>query len=130
MRSLFVMTLALAAVACDHPTTPTTPINTDFVLERGDAMFIEDADTHIVFSDVSNDSRCPADVVCVQGGDAHVHIRVTSGVRAREYVLHTGDMKPVTHGDVTIHLVQLAPYPFSSREIESDDYRATFRVTR
>ena len=130
MRSLFALTLALAAVACDNPTTPTAPINTNFVLERGDAMFIEDTDTHIVFSDVTNDSRGPADVVCVPGGDAHVHIRVTSGVSAKEYILHTGDMKPVTHQDVTIRLVELAPYPFSSREIESDDYRATFRVTR
>jgi hypothetical protein len=39
-------------------------------------------------------------------------------------------MKPVTHEDLTIALVELAPYPFSSRPIQPGDYRATLRVTR
>ena len=46
------------------------------------------------------------------------------------YPLHTGDMKPVTHEDLTIALVELSPYPFSSRPIQPGDYRATLRVTR
>jgi hypothetical protein len=44
--------------------------------------------------------------------------------------VHTGDLKPVTHDDLTIHLVELAPYPFSSRTIAPNEYRATLRVTR
>ena len=32
------------------------------------------------------------------------------------------NMQPVPHDDVTIHLVQLAPYPFSSRTIAPDVY--------
>jgi hypothetical protein len=39
-------------------------------------------------------------------------------------------MRPVKHGDLTIELVQLSPYPFSSRTIQPDEYRATLRVTR
>ena len=44
--------------------------------------------------------------------------------------LHTGDMQPVRHDELTIHLVQLAPYPFSSRPFTPDEYRVTLRVTR
>jgi hypothetical protein len=39
-------------------------------------------------------------------------------------------MQPARYGDLTIALVELAPYPFSSRTIEPDEYRATLRVTR
>ena len=44
--------------------------------------------------------------------------------------LHTGDMRPVRHGDLTIALVELQPYPFSARPTEPAEYRATFHVTR
>ena len=47
-----------------------------------------------------------------------------------DLMLHTGDMKPVTHEDLAIALVELTPYPFSSRPIQPGDYRATLRVTR
>jgi len=39
-------------------------------------------------------------------------------------------MKPVKHGDVTIALLQLDPYPFVPRLIQPGDYRVTLRVTR
>jgi hypothetical protein len=122
--------LLVAALGCNNPNSPTTPLNTEFTLARGEAATIEDTSTEVRFTGVTNDSRCPADVFCVTGGDAHVNIRVTSGIGTREYVLHTGDMKPVTHDPLTIHLVQVSPYPFSSRTISPDEYRVTLRVTR
>jgi hypothetical protein len=39
-------------------------------------------------------------------------------------------MQPVRHDEFTIALVQVAPYPFSTRMIQPDEYRATLRVTR
>jgi hypothetical protein len=130
MRSIALILLLLATAGCDNPTAPSTPLNTEFTLARGDARRIEDTSIEVRFNGVANDSRCPADVLCVTGGDAHVQIRVVSGLSARDYVLHTGDREPVTHDTFTIHLVELAPYPFSSRTIGQDDYRATLRVTR
>ena len=60
-----------------------------------------------------------------------VHVRVVTGT-AGEYELHTGDASraAVTHGSFRITLVELQPYPFSSRTISQDEYRATFTVTR
>ena len=130
MRIFACLLIVLAAGACDTSTSPTTPLNTEFTLARGEARTIEDTTTEVRFNGVTNDSRCPADVVCVTGGDAHVQIRVSSGLATRDYVLHTGDMKPVTHDSLTIHLVQVSPYPFSSRTISPDEYRVTLRVTR
>lgn len=125
------MLTLLAATGCDNnPNSPSSPLNTEFTLARGESRSIEDTSIEVRFNGVTNDSRCPADAICITGGDAHVNIRVNSGLNSRDYVLHTGDMKPVTHDNLTIHLVELSPYPFSSRTIQPDEYRARLRVTR
>ena len=117
--------------SCDEsPTGPTVPLNADFVLAPGNVAMIDEASLAIRFNGVTGDSRCPADVVCVQGGDAIVSVTATSSRGARDYELHTGNMQPVRHDEVTIALVQLSPYPFSSGPIAPNDYRATLRVTR
>jgi hypothetical protein len=122
----------LAAVGCSDgsPGGPTVPLNREFVLARGQSAAIESASVRIRFEGVVGDSRCPADVVCIQGGDAIVRIVVLAGPTSRDYELHTGDMRPVRHEDLTITLVQVVPYPFSSRTIEPGEYRVTLRVTR
>ena len=103
----------------------------EFTLGPGEAVTIVGPRLVILFVGVEGDSRCPADALCIQGGDAIVRIEVrTPGGRPISYALHTGDMQPVTHEGFVIALVQLSPYPFSSRQILPDEYRATLRVTR
>lgn len=119
------------AGACDEaPTGPTVPLNQEFVLAPGASAVIDKVSAAIRFEEVSGDSRCPADVACVQGGDAIVHITVVSSAGRRAYDLHTGDMRPVRHDGLTITLVELSPYPFSTRTIQPNEYRATLKVTR
>lgn len=130
MRILLIVCLGLF-VGCDESITgPTVPLNTEFVLAPGGSAIVDSVSLSVRFNRVTGDSRCPADAICIQGGDAIVHITVISGGITRDYELHTGDMRPVRHDDKTIALVQLAPYPFSSRTIEPGDYRATLKVTR
>jgi hypothetical protein len=123
--------LAMTSCAGESPTSP-SPVNREVVLSPGQSVAVEEASISLRFEGVSGDSRCPADAICIQGGDALVRIEVLSGPRGQRqpYTLHTGDMRPVTHEDLTIALVELSPYPFSSRPIEPGDYRATLRVTR
>ena len=112
------------------PTGPTTSLNTEFTLAPADVMSIDGTSLTVRFNEVSGDSRCPADALCIQGGSADVRITVQSNGSTRNYELHTGDMRPVQHEGLTISLVQLAPYPFSSRTIRPEEYRATLKVTR
>jgi hypothetical protein len=130
MRSLVTLLAALAA-ACMTSTAPTVPLNRDFTLAPGALIVVDETSLGIRFVGVSGDSRCPADALCIQGGDATVRIEVhpTRG-EPSTYALHTGSMRPVTYGRHVIALVQLAPYPFSSRTIKPEEYRATLRVTR
>ena len=132
MTRYLLVVLALGALGCDEsPTGPTIPLNREFELGAGQSAVIEDVALSVRFNGVSNDSRCPGDAICILGGDALVHITATSRQTSRDYELHTGDMRPVQHEGVTIALVQLQPYPFSSRPpITPGDYRATLKVTR
>ena len=100
-------------------------------MSPGKTVPVAEGGISLRFDGVSGDSRCPADAICIQGGDALVKITVLpmrgSG---QEYALHTGDLRPVTHDDLTIALLELSPYPFSSRTIPPEDYRAAIRISR
>ena len=132
MRISSVVFCLLAATACSDktPAAP-SPISREVVLAPGQTAAVTEAGIALRFDGVSGDSRCPGDAICIQGGDALVQIAVIpSGGHSRAYALHTGDMRPVSHANLTIALVELSPYPFSSRPIQPADYRATLRVTR
>ena len=127
-----LVVLALVAAGCTGASmAPSGPFDTRVVLAPGQSATVDEAPLVISFIGVIGDSRCPADALCILGGDALVRIDVTSDrSQPARYDLHTGSMQPVQHRDVTIGLVELSPYPFSSRTIEPRDYRATLRVTR
>jgi hypothetical protein len=132
MRFCSVVLCLLAVTACSDtsPASP-SPISREVVLAPGQTAAVAEAGITLRFDGVAGDSRCPADAICIQGGDALVRIAVipTRG-SPQAYALHTGDMRPVAHDDLEIALVELSPYPFSSKPILPDDYRARLRVTR
>jgi len=130
MRPAFVVLLLTMAIACS-PSGPTARLDENFVLAPGESARVTGADVSIRFVGVQSDSRCPGDATCIQAGDAIVRVEAlssTSGVKT--YDLHTANSQPVRHGDVSIALVELTPYPFASRPTQLGDYRATLRVTR
>jgi hypothetical protein len=117
--------------ACSEksPVSP-SPVDREVVLAPGQSAAVSEAGITLRFEGVSNDSRCPANAICITGGDAHVKIEVIPAAGSGQpYTLHTGDMRPVAHGDLTIALVELSPYPFGT-PIEAGEYRAKLRVTR
>jgi len=128
MRPLLLVICLLPTTAC-LGNSPTAPVDRQVVLAPGQTTEIA-AGLSLRFIGVTGDSRCPADALCVQGGDAVVRISILSNGSTAERDLHTGTMQPVTFEAVRVELIQLEPYPFSSRTIRPDEYRATLRVTR
>jgi hypothetical protein len=124
----------VVATACHEksPVGPTPFVDERFTLSPGERAAIRNTPIGLEFLRVSGDSRCPADAICIQGGDALVQVRI-DGVGTAEYDLHTGDSSraSVTHAGYGIELLELQPYPFSSLPpIQPNDYRATLRVSR
>ena len=133
MRPALVVLCLLTITACDeNPVGPTVGVNERFTLAPGEVATVRDLGLNVQFMNVTGDSRCPADALCIQGGDALVHIRVLDGGATSSYELHTGDASraTVTHNQLRIALVELQPYPFTSRTIAPGEYRATLTVSR
>ena len=128
MRQFFLALCLLPAAAC-HGKSPTAPapVNREVVLAPGQTAELA-AGLSVRFVSVVGDSRCPADALCIQGGDAIVRIDITSGEDRGQRDLHTGTLAPVSFDDVQLRLVELQPYPFSSRPFDPREYRATLRV--
>jgi hypothetical protein len=134
VRPFLIVLCLLAVTACDeqNPVGPTVGVNERFTLAPSEVATVRDVNLNVQFVNVTGDSRCPADALCIQGGDALVHVRVVDGGATSAYELHTGDSNraTVTHNQVRISLVELQPYPFSSRTIAPGEYRATLTVSR
>jgi hypothetical protein len=132
MRSLFVIISMILAAACTgSPAAPSGPVDEQVTLAPGQSAAVPNTTFQLRFVGVSGDSRCPADALCIQGGDAIVQIDVLPAAgSSTRYELHTGNNQPARHGSYVISLVELSPYPFSSRPISPGDYRATLRVRR
>ena len=84
------------------------------------------------FIGVTADSRCPADVMCVQvvAGDATVVLEMSGGGGPRRHELVLNDMskRHVSDRGYVVELTALAPSRLANRQIDAADYRATIVV--
>jgi hypothetical protein len=133
MRYLLTALCLISVTACaENPAGPGVRLDEEFTLAPGQIAHIEGTSLRLQFTEVSGDSRCPTDAVCIQGGDAIVHVRASGESAAASSELHTSDSARASavHGPFRIALLALQPFPFSTRTISQDEYRATLRVTR
>ena len=160
VSTMLGMALVLAAtLACgSSPSHPSPlPIGEPFELRVGRTAELAD-DVSVRFMEVSSDSRCPMDAVCVVAGEAIVRIIVVQrgvvpppGVSLNlirifingltdppcvtrpgsvDCVLRTSSGKAIIETEThTITLLQLAPYPRAATPIPPGDYVGTFIVT-
>jgi len=133
MRLATILVCLLAATACDEsPTGPSVSLDARFTLAEGETASVQGRGVSLRFESVTGDSRCPGDAVCITGGDAVVRIQASGDAGTLSLDLHTGDTSraSVTYGGLKVTLVELQPYPFSSRPaITPGDYRATLVVS-
>lgn len=80
-----------------------------------------------------NDSRCPSDVVCVWEGKADVKIEVESPL-AGSIVLSTHQSSVYTSidtlGNYSFQLMDVSPYPISTKTIQLEDYKVTLQIEK
>jgi hypothetical protein len=146
MRSILTAVLVFAALGCGSSKPPAEPsddepqpkrvaINAEFTLRRGEMASVDGGNLLVTFLAVIEDSRCAADVVCVWQGDAAMTFRIERPHAAAPVIgidtLHTAlQPKAATRAGFRVEVRGLQPYPYSSDEPGSRDYRVSLAVTR
>ena len=110
--------------------TPGKPVD----VELGKVLAMESGDLDVSFLEVLQDSRCPADVVCIRAGDATILIGVVSGgvpFGLFELMIEESQTGPDVHqvGGWAIALVALNPFPGTSEAKRGDPITATLVVS-
>ncbi|MGH9338345.1 MAG: hypothetical protein ACRD1R_01840 [Acidobacteriota bacterium] len=96
----------------------------EFTLAFGQTASVEGTTLTLEFVDVSHDSRCPIDVVCIDAGEARVVVRVRQVESISEMTLATrGELKQAGIGELILELLDVEPDPISTRQIPLSEYR-------
>lgn len=108
-------------------------LDSEFVLQFNQSAEIKSEDIKITFLNVTSDSRCPSDVTCIWQGQAGIEIDVQKGeVESSISLSIGGDSSPEESifNAYLIQLVDLSPYPISTKNIQPEDYTATIKITK
>ncbi|NUM79708.1 hypothetical protein HUU42_02800 [bacterium] len=105
------------------------------VLPIHSSIDLDDAYT-LSFDRVSEDSRCPVDVVCVWAGNAKIHLTLTGPggdtqtPNAMPIEINTSN--PVAHEILgwRFEWLELLPSPYSDQMLDSNAYRIKMNITR
>ena len=78
--------------------------------------------------EILEDSRCPADVMCIQAGTVRVSTRLISGLGEAKQEFRLG--QPITTEAEEITLIKVSPEPKAGVKINDSDYVLQFEVTK
>jgi hypothetical protein len=110
-------------------------LGTPFRLAVNETVAVAGSDISVKFFNVTEDSRCPADVVCVWEGQVTAMVGLTqNSTDLGRFNLTLGgggnaSMAGQSVGAYTIKLTEVQPYPISSQPTLPSDYNATFVLT-
>jgi hypothetical protein len=76
-----------------------------------------------------NDSRCPSDVICIWAGKVDVKIKVVSPVSGT-ITLSTYDNQVDTIGNYSFKILDVSPYPISTKTIKLEDYVVLLKIEK
>lgn len=107
-------------------------LNLPFKLVMDHAAQIGSTGLQVRFSDVTEDSRCPADITCVWSGQVVIAIDVIrAGKDPEKITLTSQNIYPIVHelSDYQLELLAVQPYPATDAAVKKQDYRIILRVT-
>ncbi len=138
---LFILCLvSLAACVESVPPSPTStpggkglgPSNVS--LRVGEEVTIETAQITLILNAVTEDSRCPASVTCIQAGWVTVDISMKEDGDTTGQFFWTlpqkydGPPSEVTVDNITIRLVEVKPYPQEPGGIPQEEYEVVLEM--
>ena len=103
-------------------------VKKSFTVQMNQSVFFDDYE--ITFSEILEDSRCPADALCVWEGRVSIGIDVKNKEGIQNLILTTGEKTTTYFDSYEIHLTNVLPYPFSSKIITPEEYSATILISK
>jgi hypothetical protein len=117
----------------DDSSLPT--LDSQFYLKVGQTATVKSENIAVKFLEVTGDSRCPSDVVCIWAGQVSVVVNITkNGENLGDVALTLGVSNPGLSvknvGGYYIKVIAVNPYPISTHKIEQSEYIATLVVSK
>lgn len=126
---LFIVALLLTA-ACAPQQAANVFEAGQVTLQPGQRLDDVQSGSALTFVEIVQDSRCPADAICITSGFVQVRVLIEQGEITRDVVLTLGDMQAgdaqsVDVGEWTVTLVEVNPYPLASAPVDYAEYSVT-----
>lgn len=116
--------LTLAGISCSGEKEIAAQLGTEFTLTVGQTALISSEGLKLTFVKVTEDSRCPKGVECIQAGKVTCRVAVNyHGAQSSADMTVEGDpaLSRGTLGDYRV-IYRVHPYPEAGKEIAASDY--------
>ncbi len=111
---------------------PDAAFGEPFQIKVGQTVSVGSTDLQFTFFEVSEDSHCPSDVVCIWAGQIVVVVVLEAGgddLYSEILIVGNAEESSKKIGDYTVEAVDVEPYPVSTRTIDPTNYALTLKVS-
>jgi hypothetical protein len=122
---LFSVAFLLLLSGCVYHNILLTPV----VLKKGDVYNLEHG-LLISLDSVLEDSRCPANALCIWAGNAKVRLAFFDGEFWNRFVLNSDFQNEIVMYGYRIKLINLSPYPITNVAIQQSDYKVELLIMK
>lgn len=116
-------------VGSGSTSTTTTSIDQTVTLALDQKAVFNNNGLDITPVSITEDSRCPSSVTCIQAGRVVVRTLVNSG-SGQNYVNLTSGSDIYSTNGYTVRITNVTPAKVSTGNIPNNEYRITYRVTK
>ena len=129
VASIFLQPSNILSAGDAYAADATAEIGQPFSLRVNQTAYIGSADVAVRFINVTEDSRCPSDVVCIWEGQVSILVdlvQVSSDISIGQFTLSLGGQASAgSFGNYSIRVMDVQPYPMSTKKISPFDYVVT-----
>jgi len=131
MKTIFLLPVLLFLISsCEKETNQLAAfeVGDEVVFKLGESVQAQKNRVVLKITGI-NDSRCPSDVVCVWQGEARVYFEFDNN--GKNALLLTTLLHPKdTVGDYIFTLLDVSPYPVSTRTVPLEDYKVKVKIEK
>ncbi len=133
---MFLLLMVLGLISCESENPcESYQLGKSFEIQVGETIAFCTEPITLSFSKVTEDSRCPENVVCIWQGLAEVEVFISVNATEETFLLSTYPTfrnipSEVTFGNYKISLKEVIPYPNTTKSYTEKDYSIQLLVEK